>query len=589
MMKNPLHLWLLCALLLGVGSGAWAQGTAFTYQGRLDESGNPANGSYDVRFSIYDAAGSGALVAGPVTNSAVAVSNGLIAAVLDFGTNVFTGPARWLDIGIRPHGFGSFTTVAPRLGLTPSPYAIFAGTSSNVITGSVVKSLNGLKDNVTLAAGANVTITPSGNTLTVSSTGGGSSIWSLNGSSAYYTAGTVGIGTSTPTAALDLSYYNGNALFYLTAPRPNLIFRDTIKANAQSVFGGWDGGFRFYTENFWGAGNPNSLMVLDTNANLGIGVISPQCKIDVDSGNVSQSARLRGPQPYLSMIDSANGYESRIQANGGDVILLTQGALGGGLYPNAFLRLRGNGNVGIGTAAPVSTLDVRGSVTIDAGGSATLYTGSDPVELNRYLNVINAPGFPSASGVKAGGVLVADSYAYANPAKNDLIVKGNVGIGTAAPVAKLDVRGTTRTCILTISGGCDVAEPFPVGAEFLPEGSVVVIDEFHPGQLKLSDEPYDTRVAGIISGANGIHPGISLHQEGTFDDGQNVALTGRVYVRADAAYGAIRPGDLLTTSSTPGHAMKVTDHAKAVGAILGKAMSGLSDGKGMVLVLVTLQ
>jgi hypothetical protein len=66
-------------------------------------------------------------------------------------------------------------------------------------------------------------------------------------------------------------------------------------------------------------------------------------------------------------------------------------------------------------------------------------------------------------------------------------------------------------------------------------------------------------------------------------------LTGRVYVLADATHGAIRPGDLLTTSGTPGHAMKVANHAKAQGAILGKAMSGLSDGKGLVLVLVTLQ
>jgi hypothetical protein len=71
--------------------------------------------------------------------------------------------------------------------------------------------------------------------------------------------------------------------------------------------------------------------------------------------------------------------------------------------------------------------------------------------------------------------------------------------------------------------------------------------------------------------------------------GENVALTGRVYVLADAAHGTIEPGDLLTTSDTPGHAMKVSDHAKAQGAILGKAMSELTHGKGMVLVLVTLQ
>jgi hypothetical protein len=96
-------------------------------------------------------------------------------------------------------------------------------------------------------------------------------------------------------------------------------------------------------------------------------------------------------------------------------------------------------------------------------------------------------------------------------------------------------------------------------------------------------------VAGIISGANGVNPGIALHQEGAMEGGQNVALSGRVYVQADAAFGAIKPGDLLTSSNTPGHAMKVSDHTKSQGAILGKAMSELKAGKGMVLVLVTLQ
>ena len=73
---------------------------------------------------------------------------------------------------------------------------------------------------------------------------------------------------------------------------------------------------------------------------------------------------------------------------------------------------------------------------------------------------------------------------------------------------------------------------------------------------------------------------------GSARGGKNVALTGRVYVLADAGNGAIKPGDLLTSSPTPGRAMKVTDYPKAQGAILGKAMTGLSEGKGMVLVLV---
>jgi hypothetical protein len=81
-----------------------------------------------------------------------------------------------------------------------------------------------------------------------------------------------------------------------------------------------------------------------------------------------------------------------------------------------------------------------------------------------------------------------------------------------------------------------------------------------------------------------------MSQAGTLADGQHpVALSGRVYCYVDASQGAIEPGDLLTTSPTPGHAMKAVDTAKAQGAIIGKAMTGLKEGKGLVLVLVTLQ
>jgi len=119
---------------------------------------------------------------------------------------------------------------------------------------------------------------------------------------------------------------------------------------------------------------------------------------------------------------------------------------------------------------------------------------------------------------------------------------------------------------------------------------VVSIDPANPGKLQLSAQAYDHRVAGIISGAGGVNSGMVMRHEGTLADGkQPVALSGRVYCWVDASQGAIEPGDLLTTSGTPGHAMKVGDSAKAQGAIIGKAMTGLKEGKGLVLVLVTLQ
>ena len=119
---------------------------------------------------------------------------------------------------------------------------------------------------------------------------------------------------------------------------------------------------------------------------------------------------------------------------------------------------------------------------------------------------------------------------------------------------------------------------------------VVAIDSRSPGKLKVCDDPYDRCVAGIVSGAGGLSPGMLMGQEGSAADGEYpVALTGRVYCWADASSGPITPGDLLTTSSTPGHAMKVTDYERAQGAVLGKAMSSLDEGCGLVLVLVTLQ
>ena len=102
-------------------------GSAFTYQGKLADGGNPAGGSYDLQFTLYDAATNGNLVAGPITNSAVGITNGLFTVALDFGASPFNGDARWLEIGVRTNGSPSgFTLLAPLQPLTPTPYALQA-------------------------------------------------------------------------------------------------------------------------------------------------------------------------------------------------------------------------------------------------------------------------------------------------------------------------------------------------------------------------------------------------------------------------------------------------------------------------------
>jgi len=172
------------------------------------------------------------------------------------------------------------------------------------------------------------------------------------------------------------------------------------------------------------------------------------------------------------------------------------------------------------------------------------------------------------------------------------VPKGRVGIGTTNPQDQLDVRGIIRSEGVRLIGGADIAEPFDINADIpvLP-GMIVAIDPESPGQLKLSGCAYNPRVAGIVSGANGINPALTLAQEGTIADGKHpVALTGRVWCYVDAdANGAITPGDMLTTSDTLGHAMKADDRSRAFGATIGKAMTPLEEGQGLVLVLVNLQ
>jgi hypothetical protein len=153
---------LVGALLLSIlTTKIQAQGTAFTYQGQLQDSGVPANGLYDLQFAIYNASVGGSEVAPILTNTATPVSNGLFAVTLDFGPGIFTGASEWLDISVRTNGTGTFAELTPRQELTPTPYAIFAAASSNLsgtlsatqLTGPVINSQLA-NDSITVTAGA---------------------------------------------------------------------------------------------------------------------------------------------------------------------------------------------------------------------------------------------------------------------------------------------------------------------------------------------------------------------------------------------------------------------------------------------------
>jgi len=119
----------------GLAVQAQAVGTAFTYQGRLTDGGSPANGEYDIRFTLYDAPTAGTQVGSMVPKENTTVTDGLFTVELDFGSDIFTGEARYLEIGVRPGDSGGlFTTLSPRQALTPAPYALGLRPGAQVIS-----------------------------------------------------------------------------------------------------------------------------------------------------------------------------------------------------------------------------------------------------------------------------------------------------------------------------------------------------------------------------------------------------------------------------------------------------------------------
>lgn len=591
-MKAPLQSIsaLVSALLLlgGIGKLA-AQGTAFSYQGQLHDNGAPAEGSYDLRFTIYDLESGGSIVAGPITNSAVLVSNGFFTVTLDFGAGIFGGASRWLELGAATNGSEEFETLNPLQAILPTPYAMYAGNSASVGSGAAVKSLNGLLDDVTLEAGANVTITPSGNTLTIASSGvGGSGIWNLNGADTYFNTGNVAIGTNSPLVGYRLDV-NGSVVMRPGGTGGGAISFSTPNSETGMTINGASGraDLRFDGSTFklvaGGAGGPPASangIAISTNGNVGVGTTTPGTKLEVQ-GNVGTAIYGRS-----TAVSGVGVYGESSQFNG--VRGLAHNAAHGGVvgvHDGGGIAVYGTGATGVQGDSSTATgfggyfRNLAGGIALGVEGRTQLY-GQDTLQIIGYQPFLTM--YDSSSGYASNRI---------QSVNGDLNFFTQNFLGGANPnaYAKLFNSGNFSVKSLTIRGGADLAEPFEISAKDIVKGSVLVIDDEQPGKLKLSTRAYDTRVAGIVSGANGVNPGISLHQEGVLDNGENVALSGRVYVQADASLGAIKPGDLLTTSSTPGHAMKVGNHTKSQGAILGKAMSALKEGKGMVLVLVTLQ
>jgi hypothetical protein len=174
-MKTRILQTLIVLALLAGSQKAFSLSTGFTYQGRLNDIGGPANGTYDLTFSVFDVSTGGSPVAGPVTNSTVAVANGLFTITLDFGNTVFNGNDLWLEIGVRTNGGGAFTALSPRRQqLTTVPYATYslaAGVANSIASTTVVQgqslnigtnnTLNGIYSTITGGSGNSISGTAS--------------------------------------------------------------------------------------------------------------------------------------------------------------------------------------------------------------------------------------------------------------------------------------------------------------------------------------------------------------------------------------------------------------------------------------------
>lgn len=184
-----------------------ALGTAFTYQGRLTDASTPASGSYDLQFTLFDAATGGAAVGSAVTLSSVAVANGLFIVGLDFGASAFAGSKRWVAIGVRPAGSsGAFTVLSPRQELTPSPNALYAANAATI--GGLACATNQIpkwSGTVWTCAADVDTDTNSGGTVTGVTAGAGLSGGTIT------TSGTIAVATGGVTSAMIANSAVGSA------------------------------------------------------------------------------------------------------------------------------------------------------------------------------------------------------------------------------------------------------------------------------------------------------------------------------------------------------------------------------------------
>jgi hypothetical protein len=312
-----------------------------------------------------------------------------------------------------------------------------------------------------------------------------------------------------------------------------------------------------------------TILVVNTNGLIGIGTLSPQRTLHIVNGGICIEPETLPPDLFGWQVAPGGSGENSFLGFHEDTLPNHNGIWR--------MVINKGGNVGIGTTQVGNPLEVVGNIVSRESSSdnrtavalAAESDGLGSLWTNRTYN-------PSASG--SGWQRTVN------------MINGNVGIGQNIqnPQERLEVEGNILATGDIRLAGADCAEEFDLDeGQPLEPGTVMVISDEE--RLRPCMAAYDTKVAGVLSGAGDCRPGIILGKHASPYKRIPLALTGKVYCKVDAHYAPIGLGDLLTTSPTRGHAMKATDPLQAFGAVLGKALRPLTEGQGLIPILVALQ
>jgi hypothetical protein len=399
-------------------------------------------------------------------------------------------------------------------------------------------------------------------------------------------SGNVGIGTATPSAALHV------------APGKVLRIEGGTSATDSNDYFSFGGNGTFGID---APGVVNGRFVVQNSGNVGIGTSTPVSTLHVNG------AVTLGPQSSIVLENGAFGSvvgsilreieRGHFVFRGSELVFYTNPLMGrvAGPQPGPIERLRidYNGNVGIGSAAPIANLDVRGGIC--CRGPLTINNATANAALGQQADDPRA-------GLTFGGTDTPSAF-YLGASTSDTKVNTTLGVysyasqkwvqtwspsGDASFTGNLSVGGNVSVTGDVLLTGADCAEEFDaLGTQPYDAGTVMVIDA--DGALRQSVEAYDKRVAGVVSGGGDYKHALVLDKRHSHESRVPLALVGKVYCKVDAEFSPIEVGDLLTTSATPGHAMKATDALKAFGCVIGKALRAVREGQSLIPILVALQ